>query len=46
MRINEYNLGFVGFGHMAEIILKAFFSTKMILNSKVHFVRKDPKKAQ
>lgn len=45
MKISEYHLGFIGFGHMAQVICKGLLGAKLIPNSHILFHRRDPKKA-
>lgn len=44
MKISDYRLGFVGFGHMAQIIFKAIDQARLIPRSQIGFIRRDPKK--
>ncbi len=44
MKISEYRIGFIGFGHMAQVICKAIDSSKLIPRSQMAFVRRDPSK--
>jgi pyrroline-5-carboxylate reductase len=44
MKISEYHLGFLGFGHMAQVIFKAIDRAKLIPRSQVSFLRRDPEK--
>lgn len=44
MKISEYHLGFIGFGHMAQMIFKALDRAKLIPRSQIGFVRRDPEK--
>lgn len=44
MRISEYHLGFIGFGHMAQVICRAIEQAKLIPRSQIHFLRRDPEK--
>lgn len=46
MKIESCHLGFVGFGHMAQIICKALEKTKLIPHSQILFHRRDPSKAK
>lgn len=46
MKISEYHLGFIGFGHMAQVIFKAIDGAKLIPRSHVFFHRRDPDKAR
>ena len=42
--MNEYSLGFVGFGHMAQIMLQAIDAAHLIPRSKIQFIQRDPSK--
>ncbi len=44
MKISEYHLGFVGFGHMAQVIFRAIDRAKLIPRSQITFIRRDPDK--
>lgn len=44
MKISEYHLGFIGFGHMAQVIFKVIDKAKLIPRSQICFVRRDPEK--
>lgn len=44
MKISEYHIGFIGFGHMAQVIFKAIDRAKLIPRSQVAFIRRDPEK--
>lgn len=46
MKISEYRVGFVGFGHMAKILFQAFDRAKLLPRSHILFHRRDPKKAK
>lgn len=46
MKICDYHLGFVGFGHMAQIICQAIEQAKLIPRSQMGFIRRDPHKAK
>lgn len=46
MKISECHLGFIGFGHMAQVIAKAIEQSKLIPRSQVLFVRRDRDKAR
>lgn len=41
MKISDYHLGFIGFGHMAQVIFQAIDRAKLIPRSQVLFVRRD-----
>lgn len=42
MRIGDCHLGFIGFGHMAQVICKAITQAKIIPRSQMGFVQRDP----
>jgi len=44
MKVSEYRLGFIGFGHMAQVICKAIDTAKLIPRDQMGFVRRDPSK--
>ncbi len=44
MKVSEYHIGFVGFGHMAQIIFQAIDHAKLIPRSQISFIRRDPEK--
>ncbi|MBU6384226.1 MAG: pyrroline-5-carboxylate reductase [Verrucomicrobia bacterium] len=44
MKISEMHLGFLGFGHMAQVIFQAIDHAKLIPRSQVSFIRRDPQK--
>ena len=44
MKASEYHIGFVGFGHMAQIIFQAIDHAKLIPRSQISFIRRDPEK--
>ncbi len=44
MKISEYHLGFIGFGHMAQVIFRAIDKAKLVPRSQICFVRRDPEK--
>jgi len=44
MKISEYHLGFIGFGHMAQVICRAIERAKLIPRSQIAFLRRDPEK--
>jgi len=46
MKISEYHLGFVGFGHMAQVIYGAISHAKLIPQSHIYFTRRDPSKGK
>ncbi|PIS03049.1 MAG: pyrroline-5-carboxylate reductase [Chlamydiae bacterium CG10_big_fil_rev_8_21_14_0_10_42_34] len=41
MKISDYHLGFIGFGHMGQVICKAIIQSKLIPRSQILFTRKD-----
>ncbi len=41
MKISEYRIGFIGFGHMAQVIFRAIDKAKLIPRSHVYFTRRD-----
>lgn len=41
MKIDAYRLGFVGFGHMAQILFTAIHSARLIPLSQIQFVQRD-----
>jgi len=44
MKISDYNIGFIGFGHMAEVIFKAIDAARLVPRHQISFVRRDPGK--
>lgn len=44
MKISDYRIGFVGFGHLAQVICRAIERAKLIPRSRISFVRRDPAK--
>src|SRR3990167_2956835 len=44
MRVSDYRLGFIGFGHMAQIIFRALDRARLIPRSSVSFVQRDSHK--
>ncbi len=44
MKATECNIGFIGFGHMAQIIFQAIDRSKLIPRSQITFVQRDPHK--
>lgn len=46
MKIENCHLGFVGFGHMAQIICRALKNAQVIPRSQILFYRRDPAKAK
>ena len=46
MKMNEHRLGFVGFGHLAQVIFTALDRAKVISRSRVLFLRRDRAKMQ
>ena len=41
MKISQYHVGFVGFGHMAQVIFEALESAHLIPRSQILFIRRD-----
>ena len=46
MNLESYKIGFVGFGHMAQILFQRLVSSDLILESQVFFVEKDEVKTK
>jgi pyrroline-5-carboxylate reductase len=46
MKIENYRLGFVGFGHIGQAIFRRLDASRMIPRSQVLFHRRDPSKAK
>jgi len=46
MKVSQYRLGFIGFGHMAQVIYHAIDTAKLIPRSQMGFVRRDPGKSK
>ncbi len=46
MKIENYHIGFVGFGHMAQILCRAIENARLIPRSQILFHRRDPAKAK
>lgn len=44
MKISEYHLGFIGFGHMAQVIFQAIDKAKLIPRSQIYFIRRQADK--
>lgn len=44
MKVSECHLGFIGFGHMSQILFKAIDRAKLIPRSQVSFIQRDPHK--
>ncbi len=44
MKVSDYHLGFIGFGHMAQVIFKAIDRAKLIPRSQLRFIQRDPHK--
>lgn len=44
MKLSSLKLGFIGFGHMAQILLRSLIKAKGIPRSQIFFHRKDPSK--
>lgn len=41
MKVSDHHLGFIGFGHMAQVIFKAIDRAKLIPRSQIGFIRRD-----
>lgn len=46
MKISDQRIGFIGFGHMAQILFRSLDHSRLVPRSKILFVRKDPAKAK
>jgi pyrroline-5-carboxylate reductase len=46
MRIEHHCLGFIGFGHMAQIIFRQVAAARILPHSRIFFHRRDPAKAR
>jgi pyrroline-5-carboxylate reductase len=46
MKISECHLGFIGFGHMAQVICQAIAQSRLIPLNQILFTRRDPQKAK
>jgi pyrroline-5-carboxylate reductase len=46
MKISEYKLGFVGFGHLAKVMFQAIDQAKLLPHSHIFFTQRDPHKAR
>ena len=44
MKVGDYHLGFIGFGHLAQVMFKAIDQAKLIPRSRIRFVQRDPAK--
>ncbi len=44
MKVSDCKLGFVGFGHMAQVIYQAIEHAKLIPRSQISFIQRDPGK--
>ncbi|MCC6127852.1 MAG: pyrroline-5-carboxylate reductase [Chlamydiae bacterium] len=44
MKMDAYRLGFVGFGHMAQILCKRIIAARLIPRSQIQFIQRDPAK--
>ena len=44
MKMSEHRLGFIGFGHMAQIIFDAVHAARLIPRSQIEFLQRDPAK--
>ncbi|MDP1608122.1 MAG: pyrroline-5-carboxylate reductase [Chlamydiales bacterium] len=46
MKIDQYHLSFIGFGHMAQIIFTKIHAARLIPLSQTQFVQRDPDKSK
>lgn len=46
MKMTDCKLGFIGFGHMAQIICQALLQSKLMAHSHLSFIRRDPAKSK
>jgi pyrroline-5-carboxylate reductase len=46
MMISDCRLGFIGFGHMAQVLCRAFDRAKLIPRSQISFIRRDRDKSR
>ncbi len=46
MKISEYRVGFIGFGHIAQALFRAIDSAKLIPHSHIAFTQKDPTRSR
>jgi pyrroline-5-carboxylate reductase len=44
MKLSAIHLGFIGFGHMAQVIFRLIDRAKLLPHSQISFLRRDPKK--
>lgn len=44
MKVCDYRIGFIGFGHMAQIIFRGFDLAKLVPRSHISFIRRDTHK--
>lgn len=44
MKLSSVRIGFIGFGHMAQVLFRALDLAKLIPHSQISFLRRDPKK--
>lgn len=44
MKLSAISLGFIGFGHMAQVIFRAIDHSKLIPHSQISFIRRDSRK--
>lgn len=44
MKLSLVRIGFIGFGHMAQVLFSALDQAKLIPRSQISFLRRDPKK--
>lgn len=46
MKVSDYHLGFIGFGHMASILFQAIDHAKLLPRSQILFTQRDPEKSK
>lgn len=46
MKISDYHLGFIGFGHMASILFKSIDQARLLPRSQILFTQRDPKRSK
>lgn len=44
MDLIEENIGFIGFGHMAQVLCRSWIQSKLVSASRIYFVQKSPEK--
>lgn len=44
MKITDYHIGFIGFGHMAQVVFQSIESAKLFPRSQVFFIQRDTQK--